>query len=272
MAAADAAAAALAREPYDEAALRAQLRAYTLGGQVAAALAAYASTRERLAEELGTDPSPETRRCTPRSCAASWPAPPPRARLPAGAGLVGRDDELAYLDAVAERARDGAAEVIVVDGEAGIGKTTLLRAWAARRAAAGDTVLLAPCGPLDRAMPLDALLTALAGAAAPARARHATCWVRRVLARCSRRCSARCSAPPARRRRPLPVLGRQHARPRGAVRRPGPGAGPAGRTRPAGPVVMTTRIWRPGAGRLAPVRPAGGPAGRAGRGRPAGRR
>ena len=51
----------------------------------------------------------------------------------------------------------------MVDGEAGIGKTTLLRAWAARRAAAGDTVLLAPCGPLDRAMPLDALLTALAG-------------------------------------------------------------------------------------------------------------
>ncbi len=60
MAAADAAAAALAREPYDEAALRAQLRAYTQGGQAADALAEYASTRERLAEELGTDPSPET--------------------------------------------------------------------------------------------------------------------------------------------------------------------------------------------------------------------
>ena len=50
----------------------------------------------------------------------------------------------------------------MVDGEAGIGKTTLLRAWAARRAAAGDTVLLASCGRLDRAMPLDALLRAFA--------------------------------------------------------------------------------------------------------------
>ena len=50
-----------------------------------------------------------------------------------------------------------------MDGEAGIGKTTLLRAWADVRTAAGDTVLVASCGPLDRSMPLDALLTALAG-------------------------------------------------------------------------------------------------------------
>ena len=50
-----------------------------------------------------------------------------------------------------------------MDGEAGIGKTTLLRAWAGVRTAAGDTVLVASCGPLDRSMPLDALLTALAG-------------------------------------------------------------------------------------------------------------
>ena len=77
-------------------------------------------------------------------------------------GLVGRDDELAYLEAVAARARGGSVEVVVVDGEAGIGKTTLLRAWAGRRAAAGDTVLSAACGPLDRSLPLDALGTALA--------------------------------------------------------------------------------------------------------------
>ncbi len=198
MAAADAAAAALAREPYDEAALRVQLRAHALGGQAAAALAAYASIRERLAGELGTDPSPETQavytailrgELAPAGLPLAGPAAPGLGlggRLgrgqpgpgqsgtgQSGTGrsgtgqpglvLVGRADELAYLDAAALRGRGGAAAVIVVDGEAGIGKTTLLRAWAARRAAAGDTVLLAPCGPLDRAMPLDALLTALAG-------------------------------------------------------------------------------------------------------------
>src|SRR5581483_11485865 len=79
-----------------------------------------------------------------------------------GSALVGRDDEMACLEAVAVRVRGGQAEVVVVDGEAGIGKTTLLRAWAGRRAADGDMVLMAACGPLDRSLPLDALLTATA--------------------------------------------------------------------------------------------------------------
>ena len=161
MAAADAATAALDRDPYEEAALRVLLRSYVMAGRVAAALAAYASARQRLADELGTDPSPDTialHAAILRGELAA-PAAPPAA---APAGLVGRDDELAYLDAVAARARSGPAEIVAVDGEAGIGKTTLLRSWAARHTAAGDTVLMASCGQLDRAMPLDALLTALA--------------------------------------------------------------------------------------------------------------
>jgi DNA-binding SARP family transcriptional activator len=160
MAAADAASAAAERDPYDEAALRVLLRAYVMGGRVAGALAAYATARERMADELGIDPSPET---------AALHTAILRGELtvlarpaPAVPGLVGRDDELAYLEAIATRARAGSAEVAVVDGEAGIGKTTLLRAWADRRVAAGDTVLMASCGPLDRSLPLDALLTALA--------------------------------------------------------------------------------------------------------------
>ena len=160
VAAADAAAAALERDPYEEAALRVLLRAYVMGGQAAAALAAYASARERLADELGTDPSPETTALYTAILRGevAAPAPPPAS---AATGLVGRDDELAYLDAIAARARGGSVEIVVVDGEAGIGKTALVRAWADRRAGAGDTVLMASCGQLDRAMPLDALLTAL---------------------------------------------------------------------------------------------------------------
>jgi len=172
--AADAATAALDQDPYDESALRLLLRSYAAGGQLAAALAAYASTRERLADELGTDPAPETvalhtailrgdgpaAGLTPPDLAAAAGAQP---TLPGGQPrIVGRDDELGYLDTIAGRARGGRTEIVIVEGEAGIGKTTLLRSWAARRAAAGDTILLAPCGPLDRSMPLDALLTALA--------------------------------------------------------------------------------------------------------------
>ena len=71
MAAADAAAAAAERDPYDEAALRLLLRAHVMGGRVAGALSLYASARERMADELGTDPRPRRPRCTPRSCGAN---------------------------------------------------------------------------------------------------------------------------------------------------------------------------------------------------------
>jgi DNA-binding SARP family transcriptional activator/tetratricopeptide (TPR) repeat protein len=160
VAAVDAAAVAMARDPYDETALRLVLRGYVLGGQVAAALAAYASARERLADDLGTDPSPESAALYTAILRGELAAPArPAAASP---GLVGRDDELAYLDAVARRAHTGPAEVAVIDGEAGIGKTALLRAWAGRRAMAGDVVLTASCSELDQAMPLDAVLGALA--------------------------------------------------------------------------------------------------------------
>jgi DNA-binding SARP family transcriptional activator len=183
MAACDAASAAIERDPYDEASLRVLLRGYVAGGRVAAALAAYASARTRMADELGTDPSPETAALYTAilrgEAAGPVPAGDSPAARPADAGfagpgltgpggtapgpvLVGRNDELTCLEAIAARARTGPAEVAVVDGEAGIGKTTLLRAWAGRRAADGDTVLMAACGPLDRSLPLDAVLTAMA--------------------------------------------------------------------------------------------------------------
>ncbi|MBV9208845.1 MAG: AAA family ATPase, partial [Actinobacteria bacterium] len=163
MAAADTASAAAERDPYDEAALRIQLRAYVMGGRVAGALALYASARERMADELGTDPSPETAALYGAILRGELIVGPARSALAGPLGVVGRDEELSSLEAITARARGGSAEVIVIDGEAGIGKTTLLRAWSERRSAAGDTVLTASCGPLDRSLPLDALLTALGG-------------------------------------------------------------------------------------------------------------
>jgi DNA-binding SARP family transcriptional activator len=160
MTAADAAAAAVEADGYDEASLRVLLRAYAAGGRASAALAAYARARERLVAELGTDPSPETVALHTAILRGELPALPAAPGRPA-AGLVGRDEELAYLDVVAARARPGPAEVVLVEGEAGIGKTSLLGAWTGRREAAGDTVLAVSCGQLDQAMPLDALLRAL---------------------------------------------------------------------------------------------------------------
>jgi DNA-binding SARP family transcriptional activator len=162
MAACDAAEQALERDPYDEAALRILLRAQVGGGRTAAALASYGRARQRLADELGTDPSPETAALFTAILRGDL-APPVPVPAPGAPGLVGRDGELASLDAIALRARAGQVQVAVVDGDAGIGKTALLRAWAARREAAGDMALMASCGPLDRGMPLDALFRALTG-------------------------------------------------------------------------------------------------------------
>jgi DNA-binding SARP family transcriptional activator len=171
MAAADAAAAALERDPYDEVSLRTLLRSHVAGGQIAAALAAYAEARERLADDLGADPAPETTAlylAILRGEQISTFPPGKSAEAEARVELVGRDDELAFLDAVAARlsaqvapGSGRSAEIVLVDGTAGIGKTALLRTWAATRTTAGDTVLMASCGRLDRTMPLDAVLRAL---------------------------------------------------------------------------------------------------------------
>ena len=79
----------------------------------------------------------------------------------AGWTLVGRDGERDRLDVAAARSHDGQVQLVIVEGEAGIGKTSLLRAWAATRAAQGDAVLFGTCGTLDRSAPLDALIAAI---------------------------------------------------------------------------------------------------------------
>lgn len=156
----DVASDAVQHDPYDEEALRLLMRAYVAGGRVASALSAYAAARERLADELGADPSPETAalhaailrgEVVVRSLPPSGPAAP----------LVGRRVELDRLDEVVARARSGSPAVVVIEGEAGIGKTSFIRAWAAHRAGIGEIVLSATCGALDRAVPLDGLLAAV---------------------------------------------------------------------------------------------------------------
>ena len=157
--AADLSAAAVARDPYDEDALRLLMRANVSGGRVGSALAAYADARRRLADDLGTDPSPETEALHAAILRGEVAAA--GRHIEAGARLVGRQSQLDRLDVIASRSHAGSLEIVVVAGEAGIGKTSLLRAWAARRAAIGEVVLSATCGPLDRAVPLDALMVAI---------------------------------------------------------------------------------------------------------------
>ncbi|MFH9414255.1 ATP-binding protein [Streptomyces rochei] len=59
--------------------------------------------------------------------------------------LVGREDELARLTGVLERARAGEARAVLIAGDAGVGKTRTLDEVAERAAAAGTTVLTGHC-------------------------------------------------------------------------------------------------------------------------------
>ncbi|WP_432875685.1 BTAD domain-containing putative transcriptional regulator [Kribbella sp. CA-245084] len=92
-------------------------------GRTAEALAAYDRVGHVLAEELGTDPSPELRELHQLLLAgdSSWTA---RTRLPLPVtGFIGRDDELAKaLDLLAN---DNGLPVLVLSGLAGVGKSAL---------------------------------------------------------------------------------------------------------------------------------------------------
>ncbi len=153
------AAADCADDPLDEQAVRTVMRAQAAGGRPGLALAAYAVLRDTLADQLGADPAPETDALHTAILRGEVTA---AAASRVGPALVGRSSQLAHLDGLVGRAaEDRTARVAVVTGEAGIGKTTLLEHWAAARRDLGDQVLRASCSPLDRAAPLDVVLTAI---------------------------------------------------------------------------------------------------------------
>jgi predicted ATPase len=76
--------------------------------------------------------------------------------------LVGRVEELQVLEAARGRAADGEPVVVLVGGEAGVGKTRLVAELAARCAADGTRVLVGGCVPVgEGALPYAPIVEAL---------------------------------------------------------------------------------------------------------------
>lgn len=152
----------LVADPYDEVALRSLMEATARSGRAASALAAYAGARRRLTEELGVSPAPATEALHTAILLGELPTPVPGGSLRAiPPELPGRAVELGELDALYERAGRGHAQVAVVEGEAGMGKSRLLQVWSDRLAAQGAKVVSTSCDELGRNLPLQPLFDAV---------------------------------------------------------------------------------------------------------------
>ena len=153
-------------DPLREEAHRRLMQLYAWTDQRPAALRQYQECARILAEELGASPSPETTalyqdiqtgevgRSELPSPRAEVPPQPPAPSLPPflvetdqppplGATFVGREQELANLDACLQAALTGDGRVIFVTGEAGSGKTALVREFARRSQAAAPELVVA---------------------------------------------------------------------------------------------------------------------------------
>jgi len=145
----------LALDPLHEPAHRQLMLLYSWGGQAAAALRQYQECTRILEVELGVEPMQETdqlyeaikeHRLPPPALPA--PAPTPSRAdenlPPKGLPLVGRREELAALES--RYAGMGAGGYfMVIEGEAGIGKTRLAEEFLRRRIASGAAALTASC-------------------------------------------------------------------------------------------------------------------------------
>jgi len=172
--------AAMVADDLDEAAHRWYMAAAAAAGERGRALRAYADLRQRLADELGTDPAPQTRelhlailRDQNSAPIVSWSGAAVEAgqRLAADDGprrlgatgpvLVGRDSEIAALRAAWLRAADRDPSLLLIVGEAGIGKTSLAEVLAAEVMSHGATVLRARCYETERSLFLQPIVEAI---------------------------------------------------------------------------------------------------------------
>ncbi|GAB3831347.1 hypothetical protein GCM10028799_60130 [Kribbella italica] len=157
----------IGKYPLHERLVRLAATAAVRAGDLQGALSRLSDLHERLADELGIDPSPETVALENQLRHGSSPAaprqPPITVSLPqAHKAFVGRD--LEYADLLAQVSGETPyAGVVTLTGGAGVGKTRLAREVAWRESARGRRVGWIDLGSLGTSDSLVAVLAAILG-------------------------------------------------------------------------------------------------------------
>jgi DNA-binding SARP family transcriptional activator len=164
--------AAVALDRYSERAHRSAMLALYALGRTHEALEAYRRFRARIDEDLGLEPTADTRALESailRQEDVRVLLPRPISRGPAVAvercvRLVGRAAELELLERAARRALDGSLALLQIEGEAGLGKTRLLDELAT--SLIGVRIGRSSCSELEQHLPYVPLAAALRDALA----------------------------------------------------------------------------------------------------------
>ncbi len=166
---------ALELDPWREQAHRQMMRVFALEGQYGAALAQYETCRRVLAEEMGVEPSRETRELYEQIKTGSWKLEDGSWKVPAreSSGLqsptsnlptpltpfIGRERELADLGRLIT---DPACRLITLIGSGGMGKTRLaVQAASQQRSGFAQGVAFVPLVAIDS---VEAIIPAIADA------------------------------------------------------------------------------------------------------------
>jgi len=173
-----------ALDPLHEPAHRQLMRIYAWSGRRGAALRQFQACQRVLADELGVEPLEETVAVHEAIQAGRLPPPPPVASAPAAPSapatpaapaaappavpLVGREREwAALLDAYAGVTTDG--RLVVIEGEAGIGKTRLAAELAGHARSLGAAVVGGRCYEEEAAVAYGPFIEGLRGVLAVGR-------------------------------------------------------------------------------------------------------
>ncbi len=155
----------LALDPLQEAAHRALMRLYAGLGRRGAALRQYQLCVDLLQRELGVEPEAESSQLyqeilqAPSTLPSA--APSPRWAASGAPSLVGRDPELERLRAACDDAWNGRAAVVLLSGEAGIGKTRLIEALVGEVLGRGGRALVGHAHESEQILPFGVWIDAL---------------------------------------------------------------------------------------------------------------